>query len=215
MTDSKKTIPLCTIPVSKLTVITNNFLVNYVNHINKLSLNIDEQLSEFDKKLNDLEVMTKLFESKLDSLPDEIKSTFPELQQCNLDDVNPTFIDNNIQENESTEQKQKEEEIKNEDNKEDNIGENKDDKKDDDKKDEDKKDEEKKEGEETPQGELTPEEELNAFLEKNSGFENLYKMLKVGVPIIGVKTKAQINGINMSLVDELIEIVRKIKPNIS
>ena len=202
MTDSKKTIPLCTIPTTKLTVILNNFIVNTVNHLNKLSLNIDEQLSEFDKKMNDLEVMTKLFESKLDSLPDEIKSTFPELQQCNLDDVNPVFSDNKIPEVE--EDKQKEEEIKNEDN-------NKEEVKKDEKEGEK---EEKKEEEKNKEGELSPEDELNEFLKNNPGYENLYKMLKLGVPTIGVKQKAQLNGINMDSLEELIIIAKKINPNI-
>ena len=206
MTDSKKTIPLCTIPTTKLTVILNNFIVNTVNHLNKLSLNIDEQLSEFDKKMNDLEVMTKLFESKLDSLPDEIKSTFPELQQCNLDDVNPVFSDNKIPEVE--EDKQKEEEIKNEDKNEDN---NKEEVKKDEKEGEK---EEKKEEEKNKEGELSPEDELNEFLKNNPGYENLYKMLKLGVPTIGVKQKAQLNGINMDSLEELIIIAKKINPNI-
>ena len=98
--EQKKTIPLSTIPTSKLTVILNNFIVNTVNHLNKLSVNVDEKLSEFDKKMNDLEVMTTLFEAKLESLPDEIKSTYPPLQPCNLDDVNPVFsvnLNNNVQ----------------------------------------------------------------------------------------------------------------------
>ena len=202
MTDSKKTIPLCTIPTTKLTVILNNFIVNTVNHLNKLSLNIDEQLSEFDKKMNDLEVMTKLFESKLDSLPDEIKSTFPELQQCNLDDVNPVFSDNKIPEVE--EDKQKEEEIKNEDNNKEEVKK--------DEKEEEK--EEKKEEEKNKEGELSPEDELNEFLKNNPGYENLYKMLKLGVPTIGVKQKAQLNGINMDSLEELIIIAKKINPNI-
>ena len=206
MTDSKKTIPLCTIPTTKLTVILNNFIVNTVNHLNKLSLNIDEQLSEFDKKMNDLEVMTKLFESKLDSLPDEIKSTFPELQQCNLDDVNPVFSDNKIPEVE--EDKQKEEEIKNEDKNEDN---NKEEVKKDEKEEEK---EEKKEEEKNKEGELSPEDELNEFLKNNPGYENLYKMLKLGVQTICVKQKAQLNGINMDSLEELIIIAKKINPNI-
>ena len=92
----KKTIPQNTIPTSKLAVILNNFIVNTTNHLNKLSVNVDEKLSEFDKKMNDLEIMTTLFESKLESLPDEIKSTFPPLQPCNLNDVNPTFSLSNV-----------------------------------------------------------------------------------------------------------------------
>ena len=95
--EQKKSIPISTIPTSKLTILLNNFIINTVNHLNKLSLNVDEKLSEFDKKLNDLEIMTTLFEAKLDSLPEEIKSTYPPLQQCNLDDVNPVFSSNIIQ----------------------------------------------------------------------------------------------------------------------
>ena len=73
--EQKKTIPLSTIPTQKLTVVLYNFIVNTVNHLNKLSLNVDVKLSEFDKKMNDLEVMTTLFEANLESLPDEIKFT--------------------------------------------------------------------------------------------------------------------------------------------
>ena len=91
----KKMIPQNTIPTPKLTVILNNFMVNTVNHLNKLSLNVDERLSEFDKKMSDLEIMTTLFEAKLESLPEEIKSTFPPLQPCSLDDVNPNYSANN------------------------------------------------------------------------------------------------------------------------
>ena len=61
--EQKKSIPISTIPTSKLTIILNNFLINTVNHLNKLSLNVDEKLSEFDKKMNDLEIMTTLFEA--------------------------------------------------------------------------------------------------------------------------------------------------------
>lgn len=118
--EQKKAIPLSTIPSSKLTLVLNNFIVNTVNHLNKLSVNVDEQLSEFDKKLNDLEIMTTLFEAKLESLPDEIKSTYPPLQPCSLDDVNPTFSvnsnNNNIQKSEEKpNESNQNEEIKNED----------------------------------------------------------------------------------------------------
>ena len=119
--EQKKSIPISTIPTSKLTIILNNFLINTVNHLNKLSLNVDEKLSEFDKKMNDLEIMTTLFEAKLDSLPEEIKSTYPPLQQCNLDDVNPVFSSNiqneliqNNKEGEEKKEEGKNEEKKNE-----------------------------------------------------------------------------------------------------
>ena len=212
--EQKKTIPLSTIPTSKLTVILNNFLVNTVNHLNKLSLNVDEKLSEFDKKMNDLEIMTSLFEAKLESLPDEIKSTYPPLQQCNLDDVNPVFTTsanvNPPSSEQNTNQTENKEETQNE-------NENK--------PEEEKNEEEKKEGEgegegegggeeEQKQGELTPEEDLNQFLNQHNEFQTLFRMLKVGVPIIGAKQKAQLNGLDMDLFNEMIEKAQKVHPNI-
>ena len=208
--EAKKTIPLSTIPTSKLTVILNNFIVNTVNHLNKLSVNVDEKLSEFDKKMNDLEIMTTLFEKKLESLPDDIKSTFPELQQCSLDDVNPVFSLNEgenkkIEEAPQEQKKEGEENNNNEENKE-----NKEVK-------EGEVVEEKKEEEkvEDANEELNPEEDLKKFLDQNSSFQTLYKMLKVGVPVFGVKQKAQINGFNMDLFEEMVNKIRKVNPNIS
>ena len=205
--EPKKNIPLSTIPTSKLTIILNNFIVNTVNHLNKLSVNVDEQLSEFDKKMNDLEIMTTLFESKLESLPEEIKSSYPPLQPCSLDDVNPTFSGNSNNNMQRSEEKQNEsnqnesnqnEEIKNE-NKEGVIeGEG------------DKKDEDKKEDEgEGEKEELSPEEDLNNFLNKYPSYFNLYRMLKLGVPYVGVSQKAQLNGFDMDLFNEMYEKAKK------
>jgi hypothetical protein len=96
MSDNKLTIS--TIPISKLTVILNDFIAKTVNHLNKLSINVEEKFVNFDSKLNDLEIMTTLLESKLNSLPPEITSSYPQLQQCSLDDVNPVInISQNIQ----------------------------------------------------------------------------------------------------------------------
>ena len=184
--EPKKTIPISTIPTSKLTVVLNNFIINTVNHLNKLSLNVDQNLSEFDKKMNDLEIMTTLFEAKLESLPDEIKSKFPPLQSRSLDDVNPVFSANvNI---ESSSGKQK----KNESNKNvEQVNEN---------------NEKVGEGQETVQNEeLSPQEELQKFLDNHKDYENLFKMLKVGVPIISVEQKAKLNGYDMDLFNELVE----------
>ena len=130
--EMKKAISISTIPSSKLTVILNNFIVNTANHLNKLSVNVDQKLSEFDKKMNDLEIMTTLFEAKLESLPDEIKSQYPPLQECSLDDVNPVFSsnsNNNIQSSEQRHESNQNEEIKTE-NKE-NVIEGEEDKKED------------------------------------------------------------------------------------
>ena len=204
--EQKKTIPLSTIPTSKLTVILNNFIVNTVNHLNKLSVNVDEKLSEFDKKMNDLEVMTTLFEAKLESLPDEIKSTYPPLQPCSLDDVNPVFSgnsNNNIDPN-------KNKKVQNGKNKNEEEG-------------GEKTEEAEGEGEEAEgegegggeQNELSPEEDLKQFLDKNTGFQNIFKMLKVGVPIISAEQKVKLNGFDMDLFNELVEKSKKVYPNIN
>ena len=202
--DVKKTIPQNTIPTSKLAVILNNFIVNTTNHLNKLSVNVDEKLSEFDKKMNDLEIMTTLFESKLESLPDEIKSTFPPLQPCNLDDVNPSFSASNvnpsIQQGNNPAQAQNE----NQENKENQEGENK----------EGNNEEEKKEEQPEEEKELTPEDELNKFLEEHEDVRQMYKMLKLGVPSFGVMQKAQMNGFDINIVQELIDKAKKVNPNI-
>ena len=202
--DVKKTIPQNTIPTSKLAVILNNFIVNTTNHLNKLSVNVDEKLSEFDKKMNDLEIMTTLFESKLESLPDEIKSTFPPLQPCNLDDVNPSFSASNvnpsIQQGNNPAQAQNE----NQENKENQEGENK----------EGNEEEEKKEEQPEEEKELTPEDELNKFLEEHEDVRQMYKMLKLGVPSFGVMQKAQMNGYDINIVQELIDKGKKVNPNI-
>ena len=197
--DLKKQAPQNIIPQTKLTAILNNFIINTTNHLNKLSTNVDEKLSEFDKKMHDLEIMTTLFEAKLESLPDEIKSTFPPLQPCNLDDVNPTFsateINNNLnqQQNEGENQDQGQ---NGENQEQEKIGEN---------------GEEKKEEENL---DLSPEEELNKFLEEHSELQSLYKMLKFGVPIIGVTQKANSLGCDMDLVNELFEKAKKVNSSI-
>ena len=197
--DLKKTMPQNTIPTQKLTVILNNFIVNTTNHLNKLSINVDEKLSEFDKKMNDLEIMTSLFESKLESLPEEIKSTFPPLQPCNLDDVNPNFSSNDNNVNIKQEQNEEETQVQNQE---------------EEKKEEENQEEEKKEEIVEEQVEMSPEEELNKFLEQHSELQTLYKMLKLGVPVIGVTQKAQINQMNMDLVNELIDKAKKVYSSI-
>lgn len=210
--DMKKMIPQNTIPTPKLTVTLNNFMVNTVNHLNKLSLNVDERLSEFDKKMSDLEIMTTLFEAKLESLPEEIKSTFPPLQPCSLDDVNPNYSANNENNNNVQE---KNEEINKAENQEENREMNEEEKKEENNNiiDEDKKEEIIQENVDENK-ELSPQEELDQFLSEHSEIQNLYKMLKLGVPTVGVIQKAQLNQFNMDLVNELINKAKKVNPSI-
>ena len=115
--ESNKTISISTIPIPKLTVLMNNFICNTITHLNKLSVKGDEKLADFDKKLNDLEIMTTLLESKLNSLPEKITSTYPPLLPCNLDDINVPIITQpenpKTEEEEEKEEEEKEEEGEN------------------------------------------------------------------------------------------------------
>ena len=215
MANNEKTIAISTIPIPKLTVLMNNFICNTITHLNKLSVRGDEKLAEFDKKLNDLEIMTTLLESKLNSLPEKITSTYPQLQQCNLDDVNPIIIANPVSSSNADEASgagrggpevppspypDLDEPPKNNQ----NI-------------------EEKKENEEQPkEGEGEggegeggdPAENLENFLKSHESFRNLYKMIKLHVPLVGVRQKAKINGLDMDVLEELIDKARKVDPSI-
>ena len=87
MSNDQKMISIEPIPLTKLTVVINNFIANTITHLNKLSVKGEEKLSEFDNKLNDLDAMTTLLEAKLKSLPENITSTYPPLEPVNLDDI--------------------------------------------------------------------------------------------------------------------------------
>ena len=89
MSNDQKMISIEPIPLTKLTVVINNFVANTITHLNKLSVKGEEKLSEFDNKLNDLDAMTTLLEAKLKSLPENITSTYPPLEPVNLDDIIP------------------------------------------------------------------------------------------------------------------------------
>ena len=79
----------------------------------------------------------------------------------------------------------------------------------------------KKENNETPNGEekkeekeLTPEEDLRTFLEQNSSYQPLFKMIKIGVTIAQVEEKARKNEYNMDLFYIMVEKAKKAYPNI-
>ena len=112
---------ISTIPLNKLTVVINNFIANTITHLNKLSVKGDQKLSEFDNKLNDLDAMTTLLEAKLNSLPENITSTYPALQEVGLDDINPVIIPNPIPEEQKEEDQQEGNEEKGEEGNEDDL----------------------------------------------------------------------------------------------
>ena len=205
-----KSIAISTIPIPKLTALMNNFICNSITHLNKLSVKGDEKLAEFDKKLNDLEIMTTLLEAKLNSLPEKITSTYPELEPTTLDDLIPGVGDRDNKVEEEPPQPppinppDKDRHSSQDNNQNNQI--------------EDKKvenNEQHQERIEEVKANLSPEDELNNFLEEHEDFKGLYKMLKFGIPTRGVKQKATENQLDMDLFDQLIVIAHKVNSSIS
>jgi hypothetical protein len=196
MSNEQKMVSISTIPLSKLSVIMNNFVANTITHLNKLSVKGDEKLAEFDKKLNDLDVMTTLLEAKLNSLPEKITSTYPPLVDVNLDDIIPVIIQNPIEEPSKPQKDQDEPPVDDKDKKTQNEGEIL----------------QPKEEEPIQEENLTPQQELDKFLEENEHLRGIYKKLKMGIPSNSIENKARMNGENIDEILELFEKVRKVDP---
>ena len=98
------------IPLTKLSVVMNNFITNTLTHLNKLSVKGDEKLAEFDQKLNDLDVMTTLLEAKLNSLPEKITSEYPDIQTAQSSSQENDQDQNQNQEDESQKEEMQEDE---------------------------------------------------------------------------------------------------------
>ena len=190
------------IPLTKLSVVMNNFITNTLTHLNKLSVKGDEKLAEFDQKLNDLDVMTTLLEAKLNSLPEKITSEYPDIPVVKFDDLNPKIIQQpelqiqpaqssfqETQENDQDQYQNQEDEQQKEEMQED--------------------EEEEKEGED-----WSPEEALENFLQKHENFRNIYKMLKMGVPPQAVEQKVKVNALDLDVYNELLEKAKKVLPNL-
>ena len=190
------------IPLTKLSVVMNNFITNTLTHLNKLSVKGDEKLAEFDQKLNDLDVMTTLLEAKLNSLPEKITSEYPDIPVVKFDDLNPKIIQQpelqiqpaqssfqETQENDQDQYQNQEDEQQKQEMQED--------------------EEEEKEGED-----LSPEEALENFLQKHENFRNIYKMLKMGVPPQAVEQKVKVNALDLDVYNELLEKAKKVLPNL-
>ena len=248
--NSSSALAINVIPPEKLTIILNDFITKTITHLNKLSINVEDKFQNFDQKLDDLEIMITLLESKLNSLPPEITSTYPQLQQCNLDDVNPVI---NIVQQQSIPSTQPSSSVPvapplgnvpvppplgnvpippplgnvptppplgtvnlkvpvpNMNNvnvpvpnvpvpnvpgsnvpSNDNNGNQ-----------EEQKEEVK---------ELTPQEKLDKFLEEHEDLVGLHKMLKLKIPAGGVLQKATMSKMDMTLVNELIDLYKKAHP---
>jgi hypothetical protein len=210
MAQNQSTINTITMP--KLTSVLNDFIVKTSNHLNKLSVDVEKRFQHFDKRINDLEVMVTLLESKLNSLPPDVTSTYPQLTTCTLDDVNPVItitqpISAPSQAPATNQQPtgsippvpgpvgtanpvpnpnpvpQEETTTQQE------------------------------EAKDEPK-ELTPQEQLQEFMDKHNDntFISLQKMLKLKIPKDAIRQKAMMNGINMDDVEELISLWQKANP---
>ena len=193
MSNDQKMISIEPIPLTKLTVVINNFLANTITHLNKLSVKGEEKLSEFDNKLNDLDAMTTLLEAKLKSLPENITSTYPPLEPVNLDDIIPIAIQQPIQvqmqqDDDHLTVLDEVEQIELPDD-----------------------EPEKNKNNEN----LSPEEDLEKFLNENEDLRDIYKKLKLGIPSFQIFMKAKMNGADENLLNELLEKAKKINSNIS
>ena len=194
MSNDQKMISIEPIPLTKLTVVINNFIANTITHLNKLSVKGEEKLSEFDNKLNDLDAMTTLLEAKLKSLPENITSTYPPLEPVNLDDIIPIAIQQPIQ----VQMQQDDDQLSEQD--EDGKGEHQDNE---------------KEQQEGNNENLSPEEDLEKFLNENEDLRDIYKKLKLGIPSFQIFMKAKMNGADENLLNELLEKAKKVNSSIS
>ena len=189
------------IPLTKLSVVMNNFITNTLTHLNKLSVKGDEKLAEFDQKLNDLDVMTTLLEAKLNSLPEKITSGYPDIHVVKFDDLNPKIIkqpEPQMQNAQSSSQEHDQDQYQNQE-----------DESQKEEMQEDEEEEKEKEGED-----LSPEEALENFLQKHENFRNIYKMLKMGVPPQAVEQKVKVNALDLDVYNELLDKAKKVLPNL-
>ena len=202
MASEQKMVTISTIPISKLSIIMNNFVANTITHLNKLSVKGDEKLAEFDKKLNDLDVMTTLLEAKLNSLPEQITSTYPPIQECGLDDIIPVIINNPppIEDYHEDKPVECQSEQQQDDNKDQNGNQQV--------------NEEQKPKQEEVVEELTPQQELDKFLEEHDHLRDTYKLLKMSIPYAQIEQKAGIKGLDVEEIKVLYELAKKANPNI-
>ena len=230
MSNDQKVISITTIPLTKLTVVVNNFIANTITHLNKLSVKGDEKLAEFDNKLDDLDAMTTLLEAKLFSLPEKITSTYPQLEPVILPDIDPSIGSNPVQsapDNSNQNSSSNAPAIVvgsggsvppppppppppgppgtgNGGSATQPVA-----------------PPEQKKGEEPKPEEgggenLSPEDDLENFLKENETLRTLHKMIKVGVPTMQVSMKAKMSGeFDMDLVEILFEKEKKVNPNLS
>ena len=181
-----------------------------------------------DNKLKEVEVMVSLFESKLNSLPSDITSKYPELQNYQLNDFSGLLQfqkDNNIQQvqnngNENSNQ------INNNNNNNNNNNSNSDQNNNQNISNINDRNQIPLENNEAPNNipeevikeepaPETPYEKLQFLIKNNPDFEleRLEKMLKLQIPSMAVLQKASMMGISKVLAAELIDLYKQVNPN--
>ena len=217
--NAQKNVDIGTMPISKTVTLMNYMIASTVNHLNKYYFNFrvsyqtEEKLFEFDNKLKELEVMVSLFESKLNSLPQEVTSTYPDLVNFQINDFsedNSFPIQNtntNVQINNQPQiqpQPETQPQINQQSSTEINntkevivdqatqqvLPDNN----------------------ENQEGikELTDQEKLDQFLKDNPNCEKAYKAMKMKVPSSRLIPQARLSGVKESTILELIELHKKI-----
>ncbi len=134
----------------------------------------ESKLAKIDKKIKEIDVMVTLLESKLNSLPSEITSKYPELGHAVLPDVQPDVnVNQNIDRTVVSQSQEKQE---------DNIQ-------------EEAPSSEKKEEEKND-----PVSIFNAFIEEHPDLDTYYKMAKYKIPTPAIEQKAMREDVDMELV---------------
>lgn len=193
-----------TIPVPKLTTMLNDFIVKTVNDLNKLSVHVENKLSSFDNKLREMEIMVTLLEAKLNSLPPEITSKYPDLTYCSLNDINPVINPTTTQV-EATKPVEPIVEVQSENKNGENLNNNI----------EYIENNNPSIPEPVLEVEETPEQKLKNFLEKENSedLQNMHKMLKFGIPEQAVRQKAMITDFDPELLTVSFNILINVDVN--
>lgn len=171
-----------------------------------MSIYTEDQLFSIDNKIKEMDVMVSLFESKLNSLPSDVVSRFPQLKQVDLGDFNseifkfeniiPSSTGNNLNNPILIEvNKEKEPETNNLNNDENTVK------------------EAIEEVKEEVIEEETPYQKLERLKREYPQLETIGKSLKLGIPSAAVYQKAKMQDIDPELTDDFIKTYKIVNPS--
>lgn len=205
-------------------------IISLILHIIRVSDYSENKLFENDNKLKELEVMVSLFESKLQSLPSEITSQFPELTQEKLGDFSKLISVNTSNTMNFTNTNANNNNVMNNNPSQENINSSNTDKNDNNNLQaanniiENNKTEETEDKENTIQQnietkieevvvEKTPQEKVDDFLKENPNLERVYKAMQRKIPSFNLIPQSRLLGIKEEVIKELIELYQKVDPS--